>query len=284
MAFDQSLAFLYPWEGGYGNDPRDPGGATNKGVIQTEYDRFRKGKGLVERSVKFITDDEAQEIYLVNYWTPLKCANLNPGVANCVFDAGVNSGIERGALWLQQAINSLAGTIIIPEDGKIGDATIEASFKFAAGDIIDRMLTIRLAFMKRARNPETGASLWATFGGGWSARIVGVRKQSHELAGLPEPKPEAPFIISINFGQPLEKLTMGNIIFSILGNAQVQSLLRSALKLGGTALFVKAGLDPSTLDGFIGLLFTGVGLIQSSVVHATPVAPASPTSATQSAS
>ena len=64
---------------------------------------------------------------------------------------------------------------------------------------------------------------------------------------------------------------MGSIIWGLLGNAQVQSLLRSVLKLAGTALFVKAGLDPSTLDGFIGLLFTGVGLVQSAVTHSTPV-------------
>ena len=265
MAFGQSLPFLLPWEGGYGNNPHDPGGATNKGVIQKEYDAFRQRKGLVERSVAAITPDEVYEIYLTEYWTPLRCDDLNPGVANAVFDSGVNSGISKGALWLQQAINSVAGTIIIPEDGKIGDATVAASFKFPAGDIIDRLLAIRLAFLKRL-------GTWQYFGGGWSDRIIGVRKQSHDLAALPEPKPEAPFIITVNFGKPLEKLTMGGLIFGLLGNSQVQSLLRSALKLGGTALFVKAGLDPSTLDGFIGLLFTGIGLVQSGVTHSAPVA------------
>ena len=273
MTFVQSLAFVLPWEGGYTDDPRDPGGATNKGIIQAEYDATRKKNGLQTQSVRNITTAEASDIYLLEYWNPLNCDKLNPGVANCVFDSGVNSGIEKGALWLQQAINSLSGAIVIPEDGHLGPDTVAASFKHSAGDIIDKLLTIRLAFLKRARNPATGALLWTTFGGGWSDRIAGVRAQSHQLAGLPEPKPEAPFTIDINFGQPLEKLTMGSIIWGILGNAQVQSLLRSALKLGGTALFVKAGLDPSTLDGFIGLLFTGVGLVQSAALHATPVVP-----------
>jgi lysozyme family protein len=282
MSFDQSFENLLPWEGGFGDDPRDPGGATNLGIIQSEYSAFRQRKGLQTQSVRYITKGEAREIYLNEYWDRLSCGQFDPGVANALFDSGVNSGIGRGSLWLQQAINSVIGEVIVPENGTVGAATITKANQLHPGDIIDRLLAIRLAFDKRARNPNTGELLWPAFGGGWADRIVGVRKQSHALAGLPEPKPEPPFVIEIDFGQPLEKLTVGNFIFTILGNPQVQSLLRSALKLGGTALFVKAGLDPSTIDGFVGLLFTGVGLLQSAVVHSTP-APV-PSSATQPAS
>jgi lysozyme family protein len=271
MSFDQSFKYLLQWEGGYSNDPGDDGGPTKFGVIQAEYNNARIRKGLPLQSVRFITKEEAAEIYQTEYWQPLHCDKLNPGVANTVFDSGVNSGIGRGALWLQQAVNYISGKIIIPEDGMIGPATIYAANQLSADALIDRILAIRLEFLHRAHNRE-GQALWPIFGRGWQTRIIGVRTQSHHLAGLPLPEPESPFILEINFGEPLEKLTMENIIFGLLSNAQIQSIIRSALKVGGATLFAKAGLDPSTLDGFIGLVFTGLGLVQSALHHAsTPV-------------
>jgi lysozyme family protein len=229
LSFEQSFENLLPWEGGYGDDPRDPGGATNLGIIQTEYSADRRARGLQTRSVLFITKDEARAIYLKNYWTPLKCDNMDAGLANCVFDSGVNSGIGKGALWLQQAINSVAGTVIVPEHGEITAATLAAASHLDPGALIDRLLAIRLAFLKRARNPETGALLWTAFGGGWSDRIVGVRKQSHALAGLPEPKsklkevlpmptPSAPIASNSTSGLNLSTLQIINaFITSIFG-------------------------------------------------------------------
>lgn len=52
--YQASLKIVLVHEGGYVNHPKDPGGATNKGVTQRVYDGYRKRNGLPARSVKFI--------------------------------------------------------------------------------------------------------------------------------------------------------------------------------------------------------------------------------------
>ena len=181
---DTVFGYLIGWEGGYTNNPKDPGGKTQYGVIQTEYDPWRRKKGLSVQSVAFITLAEAEQIYQEEYWTPTRCGDLDPGVADAVFDAAVNSGDRRGVTWLQKAINQLSDKPAITVDGSCGDITVAAANAIDPSKLIDAMLTLRLAFMKIARNPKTGALLWPTFGKGWSARINGVHVQAHKLAGI----------------------------------------------------------------------------------------------------
>ena len=65
--FEQALKFVLEREGGYVNNPNDPGGATNKGITQSTYYNWLKAKGLPNKSVKLITDAEVKEIYYKNY-------------------------------------------------------------------------------------------------------------------------------------------------------------------------------------------------------------------------
>ncbi len=62
-AFAAALPFILRWEGGYVNDPDDPGGATNKGVTQRIYDDWRKRQGLPPRDVRQLEEAELQAIY-----------------------------------------------------------------------------------------------------------------------------------------------------------------------------------------------------------------------------
>jgi lysozyme family protein len=180
--FNTAFNNLIGWEGGYTNDPRDPGGPTNLGVIQTEYNEYRAKKGLRPQSVEHITTAEAEEIYRTGYWAPNRSDELNPGVANSLFDSSVNSGDRRGAEWLQKAINTVSRHHVVDVDGHITDATVKAANKLPPNSVIDVMLADRLGFMRVARHPGTGKNLWTSFGRGWEARIKGVRDQSHELA------------------------------------------------------------------------------------------------------
>jgi hypothetical protein len=47
--FDDALAFVLDWEGGYSNNPNDHGGSTYKGITQSEYSSYRIAKGLAEQ-------------------------------------------------------------------------------------------------------------------------------------------------------------------------------------------------------------------------------------------
>ncbi len=98
--FPHCEAFTLAYEGGYVRNPHDPGGATNLGVVQSNYNRYRESKGLAVRSVRFITHKEASEIYRTRYWDSLGCEQLPKGVDLLAFDIHVNGGAIR--LWLAQ--------------------------------------------------------------------------------------------------------------------------------------------------------------------------------------
>ena len=165
--FDASLARVLAHEGGYTNHPKDPGGATNFGVIQTVYDSYRRSHGQMPRSVKFITQDEVSAIYRLLYWNKIEGDALPVGIDYCTMDAAVNSGVFRGAKWLQQAINKCAGQDRLKVDGNIGPATIDAADDYPPHEIINAMIDIRVGFLKSLTR------LSPVFGKGWLNRVLG---------------------------------------------------------------------------------------------------------------
>lgn len=167
--YDQALSAVLVHEGGYVNHPRDPGGATNRGVTQTVYDDWRVTHGLPERSVKEITDAEVMAIYKHGYWDRAKGDELPSGVDYAVFDFAVNSGVSRAIRYLQTA----AGTA---SDGVIGPMTLEAIRAMSAHGLIDRLCDERLSFLKRL-------PIFDTFGKGWTRRVEDVRRKAKDMAG-----------------------------------------------------------------------------------------------------
>lgn len=86
------LKWIKEREGGYVNDPDDPGGATNMGITQVTYDLYRKGKNKTPLPVKGISDEEVLEIYDVRYWR-LAGEGLTPPLDLVIFDTAVNMGV-----------------------------------------------------------------------------------------------------------------------------------------------------------------------------------------------
>lgn len=170
--YAKCLAKTLQYEGGWSNNPKDPGGATMKGVTQAVYDAFRRRQGKATQSVRSISDLELQAIYRNQYWNAIRGDDLPAGVDCVVFDYAVNSGPARAAKALQSALGARA-------DGHIGEATLEAAGRMAPADLIDKICASRLAFVK-------SLSTYSTFGKGWSARISSVRAYAKTLAGHPE--------------------------------------------------------------------------------------------------
>ncbi|HMO74102.1 MAG TPA: glycoside hydrolase family 108 protein [Sphingopyxis sp.] len=159
--FAQWLPHVLKHEGGYVNHPKDPGGATNKGITQKTYDSWRDRKETPRQSVRLITDAEVSAIYRRDYWDAIKGDDLPPGVDYCVFDFAVNSGIDRAARYLQNAVGASA-------DGKIGPATVAAARSLGAAAIINHICDARMSFLR-------GLRTFPTFGKGWTARVTDVR-------------------------------------------------------------------------------------------------------------
>jgi lysozyme family protein len=147
------------YEGGYVNHPKDPGGATNKGVTQAVYDAWRVQHAQPKRSVRSITDEEVAAIYRRKYWDAVKGDDLPVGVDMAVFDFAVNSGVSRAVKYLQQIVG-------VQADGVMGPKTL-AAVKASKSDVAAELNANRLAFMRRL-------STWSTFGRGWSARMADI--------------------------------------------------------------------------------------------------------------
>jgi lysozyme family protein len=147
-------------EGGFVNNPRDPGGATNEGVTQHQYDLWRIAHKQPTRSVKFLDPNEAEAIYRSWYWNVICGDQLPAGVDYCVMDGAVNSGPHQAVKWLQRA----AGVV---DDGFIGPKTLVAVNEDNPVQLISAICDERLAF-------DRSLKTWPYFGRGWAARIAEV--------------------------------------------------------------------------------------------------------------
>lgn len=127
-----------PLEGGFVDDPADPGGETNRGVslrwalaeIEAHPETVRMfdidHDGHVDRKdIVGLTQDEAADIYYTSWWRPGWYAGLVPAlIAWKCFDIAVNTGPKRAALILQKALAGCGHPVAI--DAVIGPATVLA--------------------------------------------------------------------------------------------------------------------------------------------------------------
>jgi lysozyme family protein len=159
--FARCFAFTLGAEGGYSNNPSDPGNWTGGGV----------GRGVL-RGTKFgisaaaypqvdiagLTETDAGQIYRRDYFDPLHGHDLKLPVALVAFDAAVNAGLRRSIIWLQQAANK-------NEDGMLGPETLVALNAADGAVLAQEALARRMDFY--ARSPG-----WTNFGLGWARRMI----------------------------------------------------------------------------------------------------------------
>lgn len=118
-AFQKALEYVLANEGGYSNHENDRGGATQYGIIQSEYSRWLKRPATIQ-DMKSITKAIAGKIYYEWYWKPLKCDEIyGEAKAICIFDMGVNRGIG----WPPKKIQAICN---VEQDGVIGPLTLRA--------------------------------------------------------------------------------------------------------------------------------------------------------------
>jgi lysozyme family protein len=161
--FAPSLNLTLVYEGGWSDNPRDPGGATMRGVTQAVYDDDRDQRGLPRRSVKLITDAELQAIYRWRYWDLVRADDLPAGADYAVFDFAVNSGVSRASKVLQSIVGSV-------QDGHVGSVTIASALRYKASygptALSDAMCNARMSFLR-------SLPTFVDFGNGWTRRVLG---------------------------------------------------------------------------------------------------------------
>lgn len=145
--FDLAFTRLLGHEGGYSNDPRDPGGETNWGISKRSYPNV---------NIKTLTIAGAKEIYFRDFWNPLGPAH--GAIKFQVFDFAVNGGLATGLRKLQSAVG-------VADDGHWGPASAAALAKMELNDVLLRFNAQRIRYYTSLKN-------WPTYGAGWSNRVA----------------------------------------------------------------------------------------------------------------
>lgn len=150
-AFDDAFEALIGNEGGYSNNPADPGGETMWGVTA----RVARAEGYTG-SMNLLPLATAKAIAKRRYWDVARCDEMDPRLAFQVFDTVYNGG--SAIKWLQQAVGA-------DPDGIIGPATLAALKRADPLQIIMRFNAHRLLYLGNLKT-------WPTFGHGWANRIA----------------------------------------------------------------------------------------------------------------
>jgi lysozyme family protein len=134
--FIKSIDYVIKNEGGFvdGHAIGDPGGATNFGITEHMLS-FKRGVYCTPDDVKNLKLDEAEVVYFVCFWMPLKLTEVfNQAIGTAIFDIAVNIGMSRAVRFSQIAC-CIAG-YPISADSKMGPETRDVLSKIPAKDFI----------------------------------------------------------------------------------------------------------------------------------------------------
>ena len=137
-------------QGGYVNDPKDPGGETNYGISKRAYP---------DVDIKNLTEDEAKDIYKRDYWDKYKCEDLEEDLRHIYFDMCVNMGAGRATKIVQETANAKGADLKV--DGFIGPKTISA----LKGVELERVRAYRVKYYATLveRKPNLGKFYYGWF-------------------------------------------------------------------------------------------------------------------------
>jgi uncharacterized protein (TIGR02594 family) len=194
--FDAALAHVLKMEGGFTDDPQDPGGPTNLGITVSEFAKFQghvlnaSTRPVLLQQLKQLTLADVRPIYQRNYWVPSHASELPTALAVFHFDCAVNHGITGAARMLQS-------TLGVEVDGYIGPNTLRAGFVEPTTDILERYAETRRARYRALPH-------FARFGRGWLNRTEATVKAAQTLAArFPDPPAPPPVRSRITKEDPM---------------------------------------------------------------------------------
>lgn len=113
-------------EGGFVNDPDDPGGATKFGVTIHTLRRLRPDVDVTIEDVRALTRAQAVDIYVIHYFEQPRIKDLPEPLWPSLFDMYVNAGANAVRV-LQRLLVEMGLQISV--DGVIGPQTIAATHR-----------------------------------------------------------------------------------------------------------------------------------------------------------
>lgn len=172
-------------EAGYVDHKDDLGGATNKGIteaVATKHEKKLRELFGWDGDMRTLTDEMAMYIYTEDYWRVLHLdaiSELEPLLADKLFDIGINAGTARAGMWLQIYLNvaNQKGTLYpdLEPDGLVGPMTLGRLKDYLAKrgkKAMPRLLKAMLCKQgAHYMNISEGREANETFFYGWMARL-----------------------------------------------------------------------------------------------------------------
>ena len=166
--WDKCFDLVIVNEGGYVDNPADPGGATNWGCTKAVWEQYI-GHEVSKEDIRNLTKEDVKPLYKRNYWDAIHGDALPSGLDYCLFDCAINSGVGRATKFIQEIVGVFA-------DGAIGNNTIAAIDQINPVTAINEFSDKRQAFLETLKT-------FPVFGKGWTKRVADVRIKSLEMAG-----------------------------------------------------------------------------------------------------
>ncbi len=159
MNFDKAFEVIIGAEGGYVNDPQDPGGETKFGISKRSYPAL---------DIANLTLDEAKNIYRTEYWVSAQCDKMPWPLSLFVFDCAVNQGVVVAEKLLQKSLD-------VAQDGIIGKRTLAAIGRADQAELGSLFLADRALRYVGTRNFDV-------YGRGWFRRLFVVAAEARARA------------------------------------------------------------------------------------------------------
>jgi lysozyme family protein len=165
-SFDLFLPIVLRFEGGYVDNPNDPGGETNMGITMATFQQCSHtllGIDPTSDNLRALTPAQAGIIYKARYWNKMLGDSFTlQELANIVCDFYVNAGTNATKL-LQTTLQGLGAGITA--DGAIGPATMQALNSYPQEDVYNAYKQGRIEYYQ-----ALGAK-YPMFLKGWLSRV-----------------------------------------------------------------------------------------------------------------
>jgi lysozyme family protein len=164
--WQKSFELMLKSEGGYVNNPVDPGGMTNLGVTKATWENW-VGRESDEAEMRGLTPEKVEPLYKKKYFDAVRGDELPMGLDYLMFDFAVNAGAGRAIKTLQTAVG-------VTPDGGFGPMTMAAVQAVEPNELIERFSQAKEDFYR-------SLTTFATFGKGWLNRVADVKVKATSM-------------------------------------------------------------------------------------------------------
>lgn len=180
-SFDDAINIVLKNEGGYVNNPFDPGGPTKYGIsrrflnsdyIDSELKKridINKDNFIDAEDIKSLKEEDASYIYKKYWWDKYKYENIDSQkIANKIFDMAINMGPINSHKIAQKSINDVNKEDKIKVDGIIGDKTLFSINRCEPIVLLDKIISYGKDYYNDLVKKNNNLSVFLK---GWMNRI-----------------------------------------------------------------------------------------------------------------